>query len=157
MFPGSPAHRAAAALLILSTGILACGDGAGAPTMPDGGEAGVSGTPSAGNGGGTGTLSMSITDSPFSDARALLVTFSEVSVHRSEGEGWETLAFAGGAGQRTCDLKKLQGPIDVLGVGTLPAGHYTQIRLHVERAALVRRPSRYRRVIRPRWRSHPAR
>ncbi len=136
MFLASPSHRAAAALLILSAGVLACGDGAGAPTMPDGVESGVSGPPSSGSGAGTGTLSMSITDSPFSDAQALLVTFSEVSVHRSEGEGWETLTFAGGAGQRTCDLKKLQGPIDVLGAGTLPAGHYTQIRLHVERAAL---------------------
>jgi hypothetical protein len=86
---------------------------------------------------GTGTLNLRITDSPYSDAKALLVTFSEVTAHKSETEGRTTLAFAGGATTRTCDLKKLQsGAQDILGVGTLPAGHYTMVRLVVSSAAL---------------------
>src|SRR5207247_710741 len=47
-----------------------------------------------------------------------------------------TLPFAGGAASRTCDLKKLQTAQDVLGVGTLPAAHYTMVRLVVASAAL---------------------
>ena len=84
---------------------------------------------------GTGQLTVGITDSPFSDALAVLITFSEVSVHRSGG-GWESIAFAGGALSRTCDLKELQGPADILGVSSLPAGHYTQIRLTVRSATI---------------------
>jgi len=80
-------------------------------------------------------LTVGIKDTPFSDAMAVLVTFKEVSVHRAE-TGWETVAFAGGAAARTCDLKQLQAATDVLGVAALPAGHYTQIRLTVESAAL---------------------
>jgi hypothetical protein len=74
-------------------------------------------------------------DSPFSDAKALLVTFSEVNVHTSGG-GWITVPFSGGASSRTCDLKKLQTAQDVLGVGTLAAGHYTQLRLVVSSATI---------------------
>jgi hypothetical protein len=86
---------------------------------------------------GTGTLNLRITDSPYSDAKALLVTFSEVSAHKSETEGRTNLTFADAATSRTCDLKKLQsGAQDILGVGTLPAGHYTMIRLVVSSAAL---------------------
>jgi hypothetical protein len=130
-----------ATAVALSGGAVAC-SGDGSPVTAPSGESGsgVSGSGGSGGGGslggGTGTLSMSITDSPFSDAQALLVTFNEVSAHRSEGTGWESLTFAGGATRRTCDLKKLQGPVDVLGSSTVPAGHYTQIRLNVESAAL---------------------
>jgi len=74
-------------------------------------------------------------DSPFSDAKALLVTFSEVNVHASGG-GWITVPFAGGVSSRTCDLKKLQTAQDILGVGTLAAGHYTQLRLVVSSATI---------------------
>jgi hypothetical protein len=74
-------------------------------------------------------------DSPFSDAKALLVTFSEVNVHAS-GDAWVTVPFASGASTRTCDLKKLETAQDVLGVGSLPAGHYTQLRLVVSKAAI---------------------
>ena len=84
---------------------------------------------------GTGTLNLRITDSPYSDAKALLVTFSEVSAHKSETEGRTNLTFAGGATSRTCDLKKLQsGAQDILGVGTLAEGHYTMVRLVVSSA-----------------------
>jgi hypothetical protein len=74
-------------------------------------------------------------DSPFSDAKALLVTFSEVNVHAS-GAGWVTVPFAGGGSSRTCDLKKLETAQDILGVGSLPAGHYTQLRLVVSSATI---------------------
>jgi len=46
------------------------------------------------------------------------------------------MPFASGGGSRTCDLKKLQGRTDVLGVGPLTAGHYTQVRLVVASAAI---------------------
>jgi hypothetical protein len=88
-------------------------------------------TPSA----GSGTLNVRLTDSPFSDAKAVLVTFSSVRAHRTDSD-WTTVPFADAGGTRTCDLKKLQGPSDLLGTGPLPAGSYTQVRLVVERAAL---------------------
>ena len=75
-------------------------------------------------------------DSPFSDAKALLVTFSEVSAHVSGTGGFTPIPFAGGATSRTCDLKKLTASSDVLGTGTLAAGHYTQLRLTVSSAIL---------------------
>jgi uncharacterized protein DUF4382 len=94
----------------------------------------------AGPSGGSGRLNMRLTDSPFSDAKAVLVTFSEVSAHREDAE-WATVPFAADAGgaavaERTCDLKKLQGPVDILGGGLLTAGHYTQIRLVVKSATI---------------------
>jgi len=83
----------------------------------------------------TGSLSVMLKDGPFGDAKALLVTFSEVSAH-SSGGGWTTLPFSGGATTRTCDLKQLRNAQDVLGTGPLPAGHYTQVRLTVTSAVL---------------------
>ena len=83
---------------------------------------------------GSGTLRMTLKDSPFSDAKALLVTFTDVSVHQSDtADGtWTKIT----TGPRTCDLKRLQNAQDVLGTTTLPAGHYTQVRLLVATAAL---------------------
>jgi len=83
----------------------------------------------------TGSLSVMLKDTPFGDAKALLVTFSEVSVH-SSGGGWTTLTFSGGATTRSCDLKQLTSAQDVLGTGSLPAGHYTQVRLTITSAVL---------------------
>jgi hypothetical protein len=80
-------------------------------------------------------VSVRVTDSPFSDAKALLVTFSDVSIHTADPGDWDTVPFVSGT-SRTCDLKKLTGATDVLGVGPLPAGHYTQIRLTVASAAI---------------------
>jgi hypothetical protein len=82
------------------------------------------------------TLNVMIKDSPYSDAKALLVTFSEVSAHVSGAGGFTVLPFSGGGTSRTCDLKKLQTAQDVLGTGTLAAGHYTQVRLVVTSAVL---------------------
>jgi hypothetical protein len=84
---------------------------------------------------GTSSLTVMLKDSPFSDAKALLVTFSEVNVHASGG-GWVTVPFAAGGSSRTCDLKKLETAQDILGVGPLPAGHYTQLRLVVSSATI---------------------
>ena len=77
-------------------------------------------------------------DSPFTDAKALLVTFSDVSVHRADqaDSAWTKVPFPGGATSRTCDLKKLQTAQDILGTGELATGHYTQVRLTVSNAAL---------------------
>jgi len=83
----------------------------------------------------TSTLTVMLTDTPFADAAAMLVTFSEVSAHRSGG-AFLPLTFAAGASSRTCDLKRLVGAQDVLGTGPLPAGHYTEVRLTVASAAV---------------------
>ena len=108
--------------VLLITGILvgSCGGGS-------------SGTSSGGS--GNNSLTISMTDSPFSDAQSVLVTFSQIQIH-SSGGGWVTVPFPGGDGTRTCDLKKLAGSQDVLGIGPLVAGHYTMIRLVVSQSTL---------------------
>src|SRR5829696_7480523 len=94
-----------------ATGCGGSGDNPAAPSQTT--SSGGSGSGGSGSGGGgtqsggtapagTGTLTVGIKDTPFSDAKAVLVTFKEVSVHRAE-TGWETVAFAGGAAARTCD------------------------------------------------------
>ena len=118
---------------VLLAGAIACSS-QDAPVTPS------SNSPSGSSGGGTssatGTLTMRLTDSPFSDAKALLVTFSEVSVHSADPGDWKTVPFTSGT-SRTCDLKQLQnGGTDLLGVGQLPAGKYTQIRLNVTSAKI---------------------
>lgn len=90
---------------------------------------------------GAGNLRLMITDSPFSDAKAVFVTFSEVTAHRAEAD-WTKLPFAApdansaAPTSRTCNLKKLESAQDILGVGALPAGHYTMLRLVVSSATL---------------------
>ena len=98
---------------------------------------GCGGSPSSPS--SSANLTVMLKDSPYSDAKALLVTFSDVSAHvagSASDSGWTTLPFAGGATSRTCDLKKLVTAQDVLGTGSLAAGHYTQIRLTVSNAIL---------------------
>ena len=110
-------RRTSAIAFAVMLGTLACSD---SPSSPSGNSA---------------TFNLRLTDSPFSDARAVLVTFSEVTAHRTDSD-WTTLPFAGGATARTCDLKKLENSEDVLGTGPLPAGSYTQVRLVVQSAKL---------------------
>ena len=105
---------------LLAPLVVGCGGSAANPSGPS----------SAG-----GTLNVMLRDSPFTDAKALLVTFSEVSVHSSGGD-FVRVPFSGGATSRTCDLKKLSSASDVLGTGALNPGHYTQIRLTVNKAVL---------------------
>lgn len=82
-------------------------------------------------------LRVEMHDDPFDDAEAVLVTFSEVSAHTSGTGGFERLPFADGGTTRTCDLKKLEdGHDEPLGVGSLPEGHYTQLRLVIVDARL---------------------
>lgn len=98
---------------------------------------GCSGDSPSGPSGTSGTLSLRITDSPFTDAKAVLVTFSEVTAHRSE-ESWSKVPFADSAAtSRTCDLKRLEGSAqDLLGSGPLAAGQYTMVRLVVQSATI---------------------
>ncbi|HKC56638.1 MAG TPA: DUF4382 domain-containing protein, partial [Vicinamibacterales bacterium] len=88
--------------------------------------------------GTTGTMRMMLKDSPFTDAKSLLVTFSEVDAHKSDtaDSSWAKIPFAASATARTCDLKKLQTAQDVLGTGSLTTGHYTQVRLVVSSAVI---------------------
>jgi len=109
-----------AAIVACTVSAAACG-GSNSPTSP-------SGT--------SGVLNLMLKDSPFSDAKSVLVTFSEVTAHPDTESDFTTLPFAGGATARTCDLKKLETAQDILGIGTLPAGHYTQVRLVVSSATI---------------------
>lgn len=85
---------------------------------------------------GSAGLNLRITDSPYTDAAAVLVTLSGVRIHSDE-EGWMDVALAGGVASLTCDLKMLEGPEALLGADpTLPAGRYTQIRLVVTSAEM---------------------
>jgi len=110
-----------------------------AGSTPGSGSVPTSGSANGGAG-GIGTLSVRIKDSPFSEASALLVTFSEVSAHMSGSDttqgDWVTLPFDAAATSRTCDLKRLVAATDILGTASLAAGHYTQLRLTVSSAKI---------------------
>ncbi len=122
----------ASAVVVLVGVAFACGGGSKSPATNPTSPTSVTGAV------GSGTLRVLLKDTPFSEAKAVLVTFSEVSVHASGG-GWKTVAFADTAAtSRTCDLKQLQaaGAQDILGTVALDAGHYTQIRLVVSEAKI---------------------
>jgi hypothetical protein len=106
------------AIVLVSFG---CGGGA-SPTSP-------SSDPSSG-----GALNVRITDSPFGAAKAVLVTFSEVSVQK--GSDWSKLPFPdSSASTWTCDLKKLENNAqDLIASGAPSAGEYTWVRLVVQSA-----------------------
>ena len=112
-------YLASAAVVGCMAGAIGCG---GSPSGPS----------------GSGSLRVMLKDSPFHDASAVLVTFNEVSVHRDTDADFAPLKFAADATSRTCDLLRLQkdNAQDVLGIGTLDAGHYTQVRLAVAEAKL---------------------
>jgi hypothetical protein len=112
-----------ATALALAAGLAAAAACGSSPSSPSGSNA---------------NLTLALKDSPFSDAKSLLVTFSEVDAHKSDqADGaWTQLSFSGGASTRTCDLKKLETAQDVLGTGALAAGHYTMVRLVVSSATI---------------------
>ena len=112
-------YLASAAVVGCMAGAIGCG---GSPSGPS----------------GSGSLRVMLKDSPFHDASAVLVTFNEVSVHQDTDADFTPLKFAADATSRTCDLLRLQkdNAQDVLGIGTLDAGHYTQVRLAVAEAKL---------------------
>jgi hypothetical protein len=122
-------HVAAALALAVTIGATSCSSSESAAGPSSGSSGGGSG------GAGLGTLQVLMKDSPFSDAEAVLVTFDEVSVHHT-GAAWLSLPFAEAAPARTCDLKRLEEVTDLLGVGQLEAGHYTQLRLNVSRTRI---------------------
>ena len=128
-------RTAMAGVLVAIVAGGACGSSTSTTEPTSSSTSTVSATPVPGASVGTSSLTLMLKDSPFSDAKALLVSFSEVNVHASGG-GWVTVPFAAGASSRTCDLKKLETAQDILGVGPLPAGHYTQLRLVVSSAAI---------------------
>ena len=107
-----------ASIVACTLSVLACG---GSPTGPSGPG---------------GTFNLMLKDSPFSDAKSVLVTFSEVTAHRDTDSDFTKVPFAASATSRTCDLKKLETVQDVLGVGGLPVGHYTQVRLVIASATI---------------------
>ena len=136
-------HALPAVLVAL---VMACGGGSEAPKSPVAPTEPAAGSPAAPAApvppAGNGTLAVRITDSPFSEAKALLITFSAVTAHTTE-DNWVTLPFAGGGTavptSLTCDLKRLVGGVeDVLGTGSLAAGHYTQLRLTISSARIYR-------------------
>lgn len=88
------------------------------------------------SGGGEGTLSLSLTDAPADRYRAVYVTIKEVQVHLSGNENspnnWKSIEQFDGP--KTVNLLELvNGVREELGLVSLPAGHYTQMRLIVER------------------------
>ena len=101
----------------------------------------VLGAACTGPSGQTGSFTVNLKDGPYADAQAMLVTFKSVSAHHADAE-WQPLTFAGGVTTPlTCDLKKLVNVFDVLGTGQLLAGHYTQLRVEVQSAALYSSPT----------------
>src|SRR6188474_177549 len=99
------------------------------------GAAACSDSPSSPSSGSGGNFNLRLRDSPFADAKAVLVTFSSVRTHRSDSD-WTVVPFINAATTRTCDLKKLETSEDILGTAALPTGHYTQVRLVVQSATL---------------------
>ena len=98
---------------------------------------GCGGSPTAPSDGGSqagspGTLNVRITDSPYSKAKAVLITFSEVSANGTK------LPFSDpSASSWTCDLKKLQnGHDDLLATARPSAKEYTEIKLVVQSAKI---------------------
>ena len=106
-----------AAVAALAAGSAACSDSPSSPSLSG------------------GNFNVRLRDTPFTDAKAVLVTFSSVRAHRSDSD-WTVVPFINAATSRTCDLKKLETSEDILGTAALPAGHYTQLRLVVQSATL---------------------
>src|SRR5215510_12543946 len=107
-------YLASAAVVGCTAGVIGCG---GSPSSPS----------------GSGSLRVMLKDTPFHDASAVLVTFDAVGAHQDTDADFTPLTFDPQAASRTCDLLRLQkdNAFDLLGIGTLVAGHYRQVRLHV--------------------------
>ncbi|MGA8051483.1 MAG: DUF4382 domain-containing protein, partial [Burkholderiales bacterium] len=85
---------------------------------------------------GTGTLGVSLTDSPACGFDKVYVTVSKVRVHQSSTAstsdgGWTDITLNPSRKINLLDLTN--GVLDGLGETTLPAGHYTQLRLVLDR------------------------
>lgn len=89
---------------------------------------------------GTGTLGVSLTDSPACGFSAVNVTVNKVRVHQSSTAsstdgGWIDIALNPARKINLLDLSN--GVLTDLGETALPAGHYTQLRLVLDRNAGV--------------------
>jgi hypothetical protein len=110
--------------ILVSTALLAAaGCGGSSPASPSDVAKGTA-----------GTLNVRITDSPFSAARAVLLTFSEVAVQR--GSDWTKVPFPeAGATTWMCDLKKLENNTeDLLATSAMPLTNFTMVRVMVQSA-----------------------
>ena len=85
--------------------------------------------------GTAGTLNIRLTDNPFDSARAVLITFSEVSVQRDGN--WSKVPFPDSSAPTwTCDLKKLEGSQDLLATAVFPITDFTMVRLIIQSATV---------------------
>lgn len=80
----------------------------------------------------SGTLAISLTDAPAAGFDAVNVTVSKVRVHQSStasgnASGWSDITLT--LPQKINLLNLTNGVLDTLGQTSLPAGHYTQLRL----------------------------
>jgi hypothetical protein len=81
---------------------------------------------------GQGTLSTSLTDSSTDEYQAVYVTIARVEVHHDSGGTWQTVAEP----NQTYNLLELvNGVRETLGIASLDAGHYTQMRLIIGETA----------------------
>jgi len=87
-------------------------------------------------GAGLGHVTVHLTDAP-GDFDQVNLVVDEVSIHRAgpDDAGWETLKHDS---TTTYDLLQLRnGVFAMLAVGDVPAGHYTQVRLHLAEGSNV--------------------
>ena len=125
--PHMRSHLLPRVAAVLAIGLLAgCGGG------------GATGTPEDFIPEGMSKVNFGITDAPFPAGHdclaAAIVEIDEVSLRGKRG--WVDLAVDGGTA--TIDLLQLRsGLADLLATGTVPAGKYNDLRLHVVRAVLV--------------------
>lgn len=83
-----------------------------------------------GSGSGTGQLSLSLTDKPSDDYKAVYVTIKNIAVHKADDpeDSWTTVAEV----NRTINLLELaNGVRERLALVDLPSGRYTQMRLMI--------------------------
>jgi len=101
--------------LVLAAFVAGCGGGGG-----------------SGDGGGSGTLGVSLTDAPACGFNAVNVSVSKVRAHLSgdateDSGGWAEITLSPARKINLLDLTN--GVVETLGETTLPAGHYTQLRM----------------------------
>jgi hypothetical protein len=99
--------------------VASCGGGSYSSSSPQSGT-------------GTGTLAVSLTDATTTDFSAVYVTVTKVRVHQSasaseKDAGWYDIVLD--PPQKINLLSLTNGVLEDLGQTSLPAGHYTQIRL----------------------------
>ena len=103
------------------------------------------GTPS-----GTGELELRVTDAPPEGVSAIVVTLSNIEVHKAEAgeeEGWIPLFVATDSSgttstvPKTFDLMEVTGVEMTLGKEEFPIGKYTQVRMDVDNVLVTFQPS----------------